>query len=363
MDDDSKPVAVLQVASGGQAVRRTADEQNGIIQHQLLLSAQQPRTSASRRKNADMSRQQEKQNEHFSYRVVDDDTSEREIVALPESHEHLRRSTRLANQQSEQTSAAIAIRQEPPIVATTTDLRERHVHEYQGGKVAQILPGISSTATIISAANFPLLLNNQLPSDFFWNAASVLREPSPEEEYEALHHDVDSILSEALLPTVFETDYEGPELSSTHDHLTPLELHPSENELGQLTTSRKIKSHEEWYSRVRELVVFQDKNGHMNVPQLYAQNKKLGNWVNKQRGAPRERLSPKQFEILQRVGFDWGRKKGEIFWNKKMLELEAYKAEHGNCKYKGTGTGKGQLSYGIPSHHRALRINLLTRCD
>jgi hypothetical protein len=137
-------------------------------------------------------------------------------------------------------------------------------------------------------------------------------------------------------------------------------LYPSDDELDQFKTSRKKRSLHEWYARVRELVDFENVNGHMNVPQVYTPNKKLGNWVNKQRGAARERLSVKQLAILERVGFPWGTRKGKLFWNEKMLELEAYKEEHGNCKYEATWMETPVAAILLPTHDYRASPNQFT---
>jgi len=43
-------------------------------------------------------------------------------------------------------------------------------------------------------------------------------------------------------------------------------------------------------------------------------------------------LSPEKVAALERIDFDWGTRKGIEAWNLRYRELEAYKAEYGDCK-------------------------------
>ena len=92
---------------------------------------------------------------------------------------------------------------------------------------------------------------------------------------------------------------------------------------GQLRESRikKLESigfswelHMDWDSRMQQLRVFKAKYGHCNVPQQIKMNGKgrvgtcsLGTWVTMQRMKRRSgRLSERQKEQLENIGFSWG---------------------------------------------------------
>jgi hypothetical protein len=108
-------------------------------------------------------------------------------------------------------------------------------------------------------------------------------------------------------------------------------LHPSESELEGLSNSRAVAGRKTWYIRFRELVSYKEEYGDTKVPQLYEPNQPLANWVHKQRRC-RDRLVDKQIQILDEVGFYWGKKKGELAWTQHFVELKEYKKENGHCK-------------------------------
>jgi hypothetical protein len=61
---------------------------------------------------------------------------------------------------------------------------------------------------------------------------------------------------------------------------------------------------ERWDEMLAVLEDYRQKNGHCNVPQSYAENGKLGNWVMMQRAAYKAgRLDGEQIERLQAIGF------------------------------------------------------------
>ena len=88
-----------------------------------------------------------------------------------------------------------------------------------------------------------------------------------------------------------------------------------------------------WTTRYDELVVYKAEHGDCNVPQNYAANKSLANWVCTQRIAFKNgRLSHVRLKKLNVIGFVWEPiKQNEDVWKTRYDELVAYKAEHGDC--------------------------------
>jgi hypothetical protein len=63
--------------------------------------------------------------------------------------------------------------------------------------------------------------------------------------------------------------------------------------------------------RLSELADYRKIHGHYNVPHVYSENTKLGNWVSKQKGRYRlyrdgkkSRLTTLQFQALEKLGFE-----------------------------------------------------------
>lgn len=74
------------------------------------------------------------------------------------------------------------------------------------------------------------------------------------------------------------------------------------NELGFIWNLRDVK----WNKCYLELVDFKGREGHANVPQRCASDKKLGAWCNTQRKSYKNgRLSQERIEKLERIGFLW----------------------------------------------------------
>mmetsp|Transcript_24330 Transcript_24330/g.39541 ORF Transcript_24330/g.39541 Transcript_24330/m.39541 type:complete len:270 (-) Transcript_24330:126-935(-) len=93
-----------------------------------------------------------------------------------------------------------------------------------------------------------------------------------------------------------------------------------------------------WEQRIHELIDFQKKYGHCNVPQNYSPNPSLGTWVNRQRQEHKKRgdgdissLNDERLEQLESIGFCWGKRKGQACWEEKFKQLKEYKIKHGDC--------------------------------
>ena len=92
--------------------------------------------------------------------------------------------------------------------------------------------------------------------------------------------------------------------------------------------------------RVEQLLDFKKVHGHVNVPQKFTLNPSLGRWCNNKRIAYREKKSGKvtkhaileeHINRLNDIGFKWTIKNHDSTFEKRCLQLEAYKKEHGHC--------------------------------
>jgi len=73
-----------------------------------------------------------------------------------------------------------------------------------------------------------------------------------------------------------------------------------------------ISQTDQWHRRLQELTEFYDTFGHSNVPEDYAENYQLGQWVMNQRllykyylAGLQSPLSPERIEALEAIGFQW----------------------------------------------------------
>ena len=46
----------------------------------------------------------------------------------------------------------------------------------------------------------------------------------------------------------------------------------------------------------------------------------------------RTSMTRRKIAALNRIGFQWAKRKGQAAWEEKFAELEEYKRDHGNCK-------------------------------
>lgn len=98
-----------------------------------------------------------------------------------------------------------------------------------------------------------------------------------------------------------------------------------------------------WDTRFDELAAYKEANGHCNVPSNYAQNKKLGSFVKKQREDYRKKkdgkkspMSDTRIQKLEGIGFQWSvsKKTGDQSadsWDQRLEDLRAFKEQHGHC--------------------------------
>ncbi len=79
------------------------------------------------------------------------------------------------------------------------------------------------------------------------------------------------------------------------------------------------------------LVEYEKGHGHCNVPHRWAENLKLGGWVNKQKIAKKNgKLSAERIRRLDGIEFVWDQL--EAAWEEMFAALVKYKNVHGDCK-------------------------------
>jgi len=115
--------------------------------------------------------------------------------------------------------------------------------------------------------------------------------------------------------------------------LTPERINRLES-LGFIWNPREIK----WKRMFMQLVEYNNRFGHLNVPSRWEENRKLSQWVSSQRIKYKARqkgrkigesIKDEQIDMLNSIGFCWD-PKGQVWWNM-YKELQEYKRKHGNC--------------------------------
>lgn len=151
------------------------------------------------------------------------------------------------------------------------------------------------------------------------------------------------------------------------------EFYPTEQELNEVTTQRSRNALFSWYERLRDLHNYKNEHGDCSVPQKYAPNFALGTvrlnlgfhvpseqnqatiiqqtsislpflklkslqWVNKQRMEKRLRdqgqkstMSEHRMALLDEMGFQWAKQKGQASWDEKYYALRDFFEKHGHC--------------------------------
>jgi hypothetical protein len=105
--------------------------------------------------------------------------------------------------------------------------------------------------------------------------------------------------------------------------------------------SGRASSGKAWEAMFATLKQFRQENGHANVPQKYAANRKLGWWVSIQRRDRRKgKLDSQQTAQLDGIGFNWSPQSGgtppdDAGWKAMLAALQAFKSEHGHCRVPG----------------------------
>lgn len=138
---------------------------------------------------------------------------------------------------------------------------------------------------------------------------------------------------------------------------------PTEEELIEAHSARKQRALRTWYMRLTELYEYKVENGHCNVPQKYPKNPPLGTWVNKQRmeyklklEGGKHSLTEAKLRVLEEIGFDWGKRKGDHSWEEKFQDLLKFREQHGNCKYPAVNSCNTDFNTVLCDPHRCILV-------
>jgi len=101
-----------------------------------------------------------------------------------------------------------------------------------------------------------------------------------------------------------------------------------------------------WMERYNELLAFNSKNGHCNVPRTSPEHPQLANWVKRQRLQHKlGRIPDDRRQLLDDIGFVWSfADKMQAIWNQRFDELVTFKKEHGHCNVSYKYTEYPQLA-------------------
>lgn len=95
---------------------------------------------------------------------------------------------------------------------------------------------------------------------------------------------------------------------------------------------RRADNDEAWESRFSQLQAFKASHGDYNVPAKWAENPKLGHWVNHQRGCrKRGEMDAERRQRLDEIGFDWRFDSHKEEWATRFEQLKAFKQRFGHC--------------------------------
>jgi len=121
-----------------------------------------------------------------------------------------------------------------------------------------------------------------------------------------------------------------------------------------------------WNKQFEKLCEFKVQSGHCLVPQRYAANPKLGQWVSEQRkiyrvhqeGKPSP-MTEERLRALESVGFDWGTRKTDLssIWKVQFQQLCEYNAQFGNCSVPATYPANPKLGLWASKQRRSYRLH------
>ena len=113
-----------------------------------------------------------------------------------------------------------------------------------------------------------------------------------------------------------------------------------------------------WEAMFAVLKNFRQENGHANVPQKFATNRKLGWWVATQRQDCRKgKLDSTQIAQLDEIGFNWSPQSGRTTaddegWKAMLASLQTFKDEHGHCRVPAKWSENPKLANWVATQRR-----------
>jgi hypothetical protein len=118
---------------------------------------------------------------------------------------------------------------------------------------------------------------------------------------------------------------------------------------------------EQWHDRFQDLLLFQKKYGHCDVPYTWKENQPLAQWVKRQRYQYRLKqmgthstMTDKRFDALRNLMFCWDYH--GALWEKRLDELCEYKKAYGHCNVPGNYSGNRQLAIWVKRQRRQFKL-------
>lgn len=123
---------------------------------------------------------------------------------------------------------------------------------------------------------------------------------------------------------------------------------------------RDAAKKETWEKMFTSLCQFKNIHGHCNVPQRWAENPELANWVANQRQMKRKNILNEDFlGRLNEIDFVWHTR--ENLWEKRFSELLAFTKRYGHCNVPKDWTENQQLGSWVNNQRRNHKKGLLDK--
>jgi hypothetical protein len=117
---------------------------------------------------------------------------------------------------------------------------------------------------------------------------------------------------------------------------------------------------DQWKARYRELVDYHVRYGNVHIPYDWKPNKRLSQWVKRQRHQRRLRkegkhsnLTEERERMLDDLGFIWDSRAAN--WEERLNELVEFKAQNGHCKVTTKYTAYRPLAVWLKRQRHAVR--------
>jgi hypothetical protein len=121
------------------------------------------------------------------------------------------------------------------------------------------------------------------------------------------------------------------------------------------------KAEDKWNERFHALVKYHEEHGHCLVPHHWVGDRKLAQWVKRQRyqfklksEGKHSTLSDERMEILNTIGFVWSRH--TVRWEERYRELLDFARRHGHCNVPSSHPDIPQLSVWVRCQRRQYRL-------
>jgi hypothetical protein len=117
---------------------------------------------------------------------------------------------------------------------------------------------------------------------------------------------------------------------------------------------------DQWKARFKELVEYREEFGNCHIPYDWKPNKRLSQWVKRQRHQRRlqkegkhSNLTEERERMLEDLGFIWDSRAAN--WEERLNELVHFKAQNGHCKVTTKYTAYRPLAVWLKRQRHAVR--------